>query len=79
MTIEETHRHDLGSPTAYGWAYDDDDPFARYTVPATIYTGSCEALEPYNDPSITVIDVTVPDGATWVTCPNCREHIRVGE
>lgn len=72
---EQTHRHDLGSPSAYVYQYDDADPTSTATIPATTYTGSCQALEPWHDPVIVVTEFTVPDGATWVTCPECGEHV----
>ena len=75
-TSDGGFRHEV-EPVDYTTVLDQDDIEGYAELPATVYSGTCEALEPQNDPSITAIDVTVPDGSTWAKCPNCDEEIRM--
>ena len=77
MTTDEvTHRHQLAGPIGYGYERTDEDGGPEL-IPTATYAVTCEALEPWHDPNVDLFDLTVEEGATWVTCPNCREEIRV--
>lgn len=76
----ETHRHEIGPLVIHGWGHADPaNPIdGGGYVPTVIYNVTCEALEPHNDPSTEIVLVEFEEGATWATCPRCREQIRVG-
>ena len=68
-----THRHDV-TETAVGIGHDDwGNPY-----PTTTHEIRCEALEPWNDPDVTTVELETEDGTMWAECPNCREPVKVG-